>query len=206
MTITAHEPDVRLRKAAATNLHRLLADVDYLATPDQAAAATVLARAARRAHPLFVNGQLAGWKDSWDTGERRPLTVDAEHAAEAAGLARAVLTVHQQLTGPAARIGDDLTVQAGDQIRIATDGADHVHTRTGDRLDAGAFATVTAVSDDHQTLTLDVPTAGCTLDMAVDDPAAGAIRLAYTEPPEPGHDESSVGVGTARDRSLGISR
>lgn len=206
---TINEPDVRYRQAAATSLHRLLADIDYLASPDQAAAATMLAQAARRAHPLLVTGQLADWKQSWDTGERQPLTVKTEHAAEAAALARAVLTVHQQLTGPAARINDDLTLQAGDQIRIDPAGADHLYTRSGHRLESGALATVTSVADDHQTLTMEVATAGCTIEVAVDDPAAHTIRHAYTEPPEPQsheHDNHTVGVGTARDRSLGLGR
>lgn len=207
MTTTV-EPDVRLRQRAAANLHRLLADVDYLATPEQADAATTLARAARRAHSLLVSGQLAEWKDNWDQGSREPIAATADEQADAVRLARAVLTVHQRLTGPAANLADGIEVRAGDQLRVAPRDVDHIYTRAGHRLDTGALATITAIDTDQHRLTLEIPTAGCTIDIDLDDPAARTLEHAYTAAPTAAPDRPEpVAVGvTARDRSLGASR
>lgn len=204
------EPDVRDRQRAAAALHRLLADVDYLATPEQAAAATSLARASRHAHPLLVTGQLADWKDSWDNGIREPLVVADDQHADAIRLARATLTVHQQLTGPETTLANGTTVQVGDQLRVVPHGADHIYTRHGHRLDAGALATVTALETDPQSITLEIATADCSIAIDIDDPAARTLHHGYAERDPAGADhrlEDRVRVGgTARDRSLGVSR
>src|SRR5688572_10048961 len=170
----------RLQQTAAGRMHTLVGDADYLATPERWDAAALLTRAARFAHPRMLDGSLSAFLDSWRTGERAPLAVTSDidrHDTNA--LARAVLTVHGELTGPTITTTGGLELAQGDAVILdwdADDLATVAHLRT---VDAGMLAQVVAIDVNHRRARIDIPVAYVQLDLDADGPLAAHLSYAY---------------------------
>ena len=172
----------RLQQHAATQLVGLYRDADYMATPERWDAAALLARAARFAHPRLLDGSLAGWLDTWETGERAPLAcIDADDQHDTNRLARAVLAAHGHLTGPAVTTATGLDLAKGDMLIIGWDRVEIAELGYDGVLDAGMVADVAAVDPDAATFALEVGVAGVRVDLDAGGNLAGKLSYAYTE-------------------------
>lgn len=191
----------RLQQIAAAQLSDLYGDADYLATPERWDAASLLARAARFAHPRLLDGSFNGWLDRWEDGERVPLAaIDADDRHDTDRLARAVLTVHGHLTGPTLTTAHGLDLATGDTLVLGWDRDQIAEFGYAGVLDRGMLADVADLDADNRTFTLEVPIAGVRVDVRADSPHAAALTYAYT-------DVDIDGVAPApatRHRDLGV--